>query len=360
MLLKDGNLVYQGRAEYAPKYFNEINIPMPAFCNPFDFFLETLSDCKYSSKELNGRYNKLCEQVVREEKTTNHEKFKSKSIPSLEENLRQVSWCLEFWLLLKRTYLNYVRNKSLFLARILNCLFNSLIIMGFYWKIGDENKKAQLFQNFVGFFFNNCNQFFINGLYSAVFMIPSIKVVLKREVSAKLYRVSTFYFSIAITLLVNSLIFATIYTPIIYLAIKFYFETFKLNLEHFLIFYCLNFFNFTLGQYTGLFIGSTFSEELTYIISPLMFIVFMLGSGFYRGNNSIPSYISWLLYVSPYKYVMELLMRNFNEFSIDTKSIPDLMNYNYGAEICLPVLFGMMILFLMSGWAGLKLYSSKF
>ena len=231
--------------------------------------------------------------------------------------------------------------------------------MGFYWKIGDETKKDQLFQNFVGFFFNICNQFYINGLYCSLFMIPTIKNVLKREVSGNLYRVSTFYFSLAVSMLLNSLIYAVIYTPLTYLTINFFFDSFALNFLHIFNYFCLNFFMFTIGQYTGLFIGSTFNETLTFIISPLLFIIFMLGSGFYRGNNSLPSYISWLLYISPYKYLIELLMRNFGYNDV-TRNIPDVMNYNFGVEECIPILLTMMSVFLISGWMGLKIYSSIF
>lgn len=364
ILLKDGHLIYQGKSDLALKYFSVIGCSIPAFCNPFDFFLEVLSDNqKYSStlKDLNSNYQKLCEAEVVEEKIINHQKFKELEIPSLTiHGTRQVSWCLEFYLLLKRTVTDIFRNRLLFFSRFLNVLFNTLIIMGFYWNIGSTDKKDQLIKNYIGFFFNNVNQFFINGMYNALFAIPVVKNILKREYSAKLYRISAFFVAYIIASLINSFMYAIIFTPITFFSTNLLMQTTGENVKVFSTFFGLDFFIYTLGQFYGLLLGGSLPEHVCYMVSPLMFILFMLGAGVYRGNSSLPSFISWLFYTSPYKYFLELELKNFQNFSEITKIIPNILDFNYGLEVCIPALIGMMMSVLILGYFGIRSYSAKF
>lgn len=363
ILLKDGHLIYQGKSELALKYFDVIGHPMPEFCNPFDFFLGILSDDNISANALNKNYLKLCEDEIKDEQVKSHEKYKSEFLTSIKNHSRQISWISEYVLLLKRTFINYVRNKSLFIARVINCILNTLIIMGFYWQIGDmtePDRYNNLQKNYVGFFFNNINQFFINGIFTSVFMIPTIKPVLKRESAAKLYRISTFYTSLCTTMLINSLIYAVIFSPITYFSIDFMTGDPVVDFWVLTNYFILNFSYFTLGQFLGLMIGGWLNEQATFVATPFVFIVFMLGSGFYRGNSTIPKFISWFLYISPYKYMLELLLKNFDDFNDITKKIPENMNFNIGVEECISILVSFGVIVLIFGYIGIKYKSSKF
>jgi hypothetical protein len=248
----------------------------------------------------------------------------------------------------------------LLLARVTGIVFTTLVIMGFFWNIMAEGKKEQFFQNYIGFFFNTANQLFINGIFTVLFMIPRLKTVLKREHAANLYRVSTFYLSLALILLLNSLIYAFVFTPATYLSVNLLMKTRIENLEVFSSFLGLNFFMFTLGQYYGLLLGSCLSETATLILSPLIFIFFLLGAGIYRGNDSLPKYVSWLFYTSPYKYFLELEFKNFEDLNDVTKYIPEALNYNFGIKVCVSTLLGIMSLSLIFGFIGLKKFVSKF
>lgn len=227
--------------------------------------------------------------------------------------------------------------------------------MGCYWQFGNPEKSENLFSNFIGYYFNNINSFFINGLYTTLMMLPVLKNVIKRESSAKLYRLSSFYISLLIVLLLNSIIYAVIFTPLLYYTIDFYYD-----INHFLIYFCYNFAIFTFGQYFGLCIGANFSYTSTYLVSPICFITFMLGYGFFRGNSSLPSYLSWFLYISPYRYFMELTLKNFADAKDITKSVPERLDYNFGFEYCIYYLVCWISVILIIGFMGLKFYTAKF
>jgi hypothetical protein len=356
IFLKEGNLIYQGQAQMAKKYFKEIGFKMPQYINPFDFFLGVLSDPVNSPKVLSDNYNKLCEEEVRDERIKLHEEYKTLEIATLKYNLREINWCAEYLLLLKRSIINYVRNTPLFVARVIGFLVNTLVIMGFYWQMGDPSKEANLYSNFTGYFFNNVNTFFVNGIYTAIFMIPTVKKVLKREYSAKLYRISTFYLAFATTMLINSMIFAFLFTPVTHFTIHL-----KPDLKTFLYNLLLNLFNFTLGQILGLFFGGTLPQNISFVVTPFAFIIFYLGAGFLRGASSLPSYISWLPYISPYKYLLELYVGNESSYRPGiTDHIPNDLKLNLGLEICIPVLMGMMLFILLLGYIGIRLFAAKY
>jgi hypothetical protein len=326
---------------------------MPEFCNPFDFFINIISEEANTVDKLYDNYNKLCEEEVRDEKTKKHEIYKNKEIISLTKNPRQVNWLLEFFLLLKRTTINYVRNLTLFLSRLFNVFMVSLIIMGFYWNFG--GKKENLFHNFFGFFFNNTHIFFVSGMNTTLLMLPSLQFVLKRESSANLYRISTFYCAMLITLLINSFYYSTVFTLIEYFTNGLYSDV-----EHFALYYLLNVFAFTFGQYFGLFIGSFLPGKLGIVVAPFVFLFFLLGSGFYKGNASMPSFISWLFNISPYKYFLEIYLKLFANATEITKHLPEMLDYQFGIENCIYVLSGYLLFVIVLGLIGTKFITSKF
>ena len=186
-------------------------------------------------------------------------------------------------------------------------------------------------------------------------MIPVLKLVIKREYSAKLYRLSPFFFSLVTILLLNSFMYALIFTPILYFTIDVYYD-----FIHFINYFILNFVLFTFGQYFGLLIGGSFPENISFVISPVFFIIFMLGSGFFKGNSTLPSYISWFLHISPYKYFIELTLKNFCDAKEITKDIPEILGYTFGVDVCIYILLGWITVVLILAFLGFKFYTAKF
>ncbi len=358
ILMKDGNLVYQGKAKLAKQYFEEINIRVPEFCNPADFFLEAISDPAHSHKVLNENYQKLCEFEVRDERVKIHEEYKSIEINL--NNINYVCWFTEYALLLHRTSINYIRNNSLFLMKIFNYLIISIIISSFYFELGKEKDEKKLFQNYTSFFFNNISITIFNAILTSCYIIGSNKSILKKESSSKLYRLSSFYLSLITSLLIYSIIYAIIYTTMTYIGIQFLYDNTYKNIEKYLLLFLSNFFKYSIGQCVGIFIGSNFEEKFNGLIIPFVSILFYFGAGFYRGNNTIPSYISWLFYGSPYKYFMELELNLFADYNELTNSIPERMGFSYGPYVCFSSLIGFTLIVLIFGYVGIKYNTAKF
>jgi hypothetical protein len=348
LLLKDGYPVYQGPIANALPFFSSHGFTMREFCNPFDFFLDVVTE--NPTDVLYTNYQNL---PTVNQQLASHEEYKYIEVTSFHKNLRQVHWCLEFILLLKRTVLNYLRNRTVFITRVTNCFMISLIIMGYYWRFAD--KTDTLFYNFIGFFFNNTNMLFVNGMYTTIYMIPAIKTLLKRECSAKLYRVTSFYLAFLLTLLINSLLYAVVFTTVLYFTNGLFYDPF-----HYLIYFVLNFFIFTFGQYVGFIFGTFVPHSVSIYIVPFFTVFFMLGSGFYKGNATMPVFISWLFDVSPYKYFIEILTKLFSDFNDITRRLPVDLDYQFGIVNCIYLLLGFLGGVVILGLIGMKMVTAKF
>lgn len=68
----DGHIVYQGKASDSSTYFKNINIPLPRFANPADFYM----------KILTINYPKQSNDEMKIEFMVNN--YKSKCLPRLQ------------------------------------------------------------------------------------------------------------------------------------------------------------------------------------------------------------------------------------------------------------------------------------
>lgn len=65
------------------------------------------------------------------------------------------------------------------------------------------------------------------------------------------------------------------------------------------------------GMSMGLLFGSIFTDHRTLaMIDPFIGIFLSVFSGYYKNLNNIPSWISWLRYLSPVTYSLEAFIEN--------------------------------------------------
>ena len=353
LLMKQGQMVYFDKANKMLKYFNEkLNFAIPKFCNPFDFALTVLQNKSNSADELYNNYkeNQEAKQILI--KNQNNDKYSNKEIIKLNSKYNSISWISEFLILFQRGWIDLFRNRNVLYAKLVQYFFNTLILLGFYFDIGG---KTNLFFNLLGFSFNITNNLFIVGMFNSIFAIPVVRKILKREYSAKMYNISSFYVQYIILLFVPSFFYSIMLSPALYYGIQL-----ENKFSDMLIFFVMNFLYFSLSEGFGTLCGAAFGDQLSLIISPLFFILFMLGSGFFRSNNSFPSALKWLNWISPYKYMMELYLRLHKNFSLETAAILDKMGYTMGIQNCLIILFSIWIVCIFFGFIAVKNFAAKF
>jgi len=338
---------------------------MPEFYNPFDFFIELIVEAEGKTNEnLYRKYYNLCIPEVNRELEDNKLKLNINRDMTNDtfviklaqkEQKKKINWCLEFWLLLQRSFKNYYRNKTVFYAKLFQYCVNTIILYGFYHNIGSPSKSDTLYNNFIGFYYNNCNNFFINGIMYTLYTIPALKSILRRECAAKLYRISTMYLALFVTLIVPAILYSVIFSFLLFEGLKL-----KRDFETFIVFFTMNIFIYVTGSTYGLMFGAIIHEKIIVTVAPFVATLFSLGSGFYKSNDDFPSIFSWVNYISPYKYILEIQMGNQEDFNDITDNILKKNGYESGTTFCLIYLFSTFTGVLILGYLFFLLYSKKF
>ena len=182
-------MVYQGQTGNVLNYLNNIGYPAPKYCNPFDFCLTVLQDNNNNSltrksnineigdlnnyfytnyeKEIKSKFNQELEDYTGKYYDKNTELNDINILIDEKKKEYNISWFMEFYLLLLRALKDYFRNKELFFTRLIQYFSTSLLFMGFYYGIGNSENNLGL--NVLGVCFNTTNGFFINVMFSSLF-----------------------------------------------------------------------------------------------------------------------------------------------------------------------------------------------
>jgi len=325
---------------------------MPAFTNPFDYFIDTICSQENTGPKLYKHYLNTENSKVMLQKQEYSEAYKEfKNVINSSKNDRQVSRFLETYLILQRGHRNYVRNIYTVIARIINQGLISVVLLLLYFNIGSPDKIDTLYMNFISFFFNTSNQLFVNGIFTTLTTVPLLKEILKREYDAKLYRVSSFY----LALLGNN--FTICFMSASFLSFTtFWAVRLKNDFITFLCFYAINLISYMLGSIFSVLVGTLFSLNTSMALAPLIFIFFQLLGGFYKSNEEYPVFIKWLTYTSPYKYTMELYIASEEDFSSITETMRESLQYTIGTYNCIIILASIYVFFFILSYLSLKRY----
>ena len=114
----------------------------------------------------------------------------------------------------------------------------------------------------------------------------------------------------------------------------------------------------------GTFISSLFKRaETAVLMVPVIIMPLMILGGFFANSDGVPHWIRWAQYVSPIRYLFEALA--INEFKNLTlapgvPNLLDVLNFNLGYAICLPVIVVMSVLIRILAYLCLKFLITKF
>lgn len=390
LLMNRGKMVYQGAPNGVIKYFDNgiLNLPLEGKANPADAFMHTIEEFNHiqSSKRkesLNVNYeseqnNMMEKETEREFKRENNneeydnlqsasarEKMKimqdengiyskyqeycgnevdkeiaeimnnnslAKDIP--QKNLKGSGFCKGFTALSKRALLNLWRNPMVLKLRLVTVLIFSFIACSIFWNMGYDQKGLQNRAGFLFFFtINN----FMTIIFGTVLSFPLERGVFLREHANKLYGVFPYFLSKNLIESPIGLLVTFLYGAIVYFLVNL-----RPGADHYFIF-LLNFVCLAyLGQSLGFVFGTGFSDLNTaLIITQFSVLPAFLFSGFLINQANMPVWLSWLRFISPFRYALEGGMRN--EFDNNPK-IPDsanlakLLNLDIGMWNCMIIM----------------------
>ncbi|ONK75966.1 uncharacterized protein A4U43_C03F22430 [Asparagus officinalis] len=301
LLLSDGNPVYFGKGSEALDYFARIGYVPAVPMNPADFLLD-LANGVLSDDTLDNRiaikealvtaYKSHVQNRVRDEgrEVTSH--FKQEEP---ETNQWTTSWWEQFKVLLERG-IKERRHESFSGLKIAQVLVVAVVSGILWWQSGAhvQDQVGLLFfiSGFWGFF----------PVFQAIFTFPQERMMLTKERSSRMYRLSSYFMSRVVGDLPMELILPTGFITIVYWMSGLkptaanYFTTLSVLLLSVLV-----------AQGIGLAIGALIMNlKSAATLGSVIMLTFMLAGGYYVQN--VPVFISWIRYVSMSFYSFKLLV----------------------------------------------------
>ncbi|KAL0362710.1 UNVERIFIED_CONTAM: ABC transporter G family member 9 [Sesamum calycinum] len=172
------------------------------------------------------------------------------------------------------------------------------IVSGLLWWQSDMNHL----QDQVGFF-NFCAGFWSYfPAFEAIFTIPQERMMLEKERSSGMYRLSSFFMALTLGDLPIQLVL-----PSIYYTLTYWMAGLKPKPGYFLAGFFITLYNVVCSQGLGLAIGAVVMDmKAATVLGAIIGLVFQLASGYFVQN--IPAFMKWLKYLSLIQHTFKLLL----------------------------------------------------
>ena len=110
--------------------------------------------------------------------------------------------CQRLGAIVKRDFLNTVRNPMVVKSRLFSSIVMGLFVGGVFWQMGHDyispinpNVRTVDFMTLTGFLFFSCMTGFMSSLSPVAIVFPKERVVFLKEEGARLYGTGLFYLS---------------------------------------------------------------------------------------------------------------------------------------------------------------------
>ena len=215
----------------------------------------------------------------------------------------------QFSELTKRGWVNHIRNPLTFRARMGQTIIMSILTGLVYLRLGYD--QVNISDRIGALFFMSLTQIMAN-LNGVLLTFPLERALLVREYSNGMYSVSAYYLGKFISTLPFDIFFPVVFSCVVYWLVG-------LNSaasSFFLFIFALVLTSLVAGS-MGIMLGCLFpNAEVAVSLAPVVIIPFMLFAGFYVSLSSIPVWLSWIQYISIFKWALQALI--VNEFYNET------------------------------------------
>jgi ATP-binding cassette, subfamily G (WHITE), eye pigment precursor transporter len=376
LLLMEGHTIFQGPARESVDYFKKIGFWCPEYSNPADYFLKEFSYSKlqslhYEEKviKLSSSYIDCIAPIVENENSSSSQIIvkrtgsRSDSLVSFdksefgrslaESGFRKISWSIEFWVLMKRTFIDIYRNPMYMAARIGQTIMSGLLALALFWNLGYDLKGIENKIRFI---------YFVAIDQTMMTMFPVLMVFLNerdvfiREYANHTYGCLSYYLAKTFVELPFLAFMSAMYATIVYFGVGL-----QATLENFLWFQLvLLAIVFWAGSF-GFIIGTAItSPDVAIRIAPFVISPLILLSGVMSNLDNVSVTIRWMQYISPIRYGWEALLRN--EFDDNPKyqfNPISGLQYNVGSSKCIVYIMVIAIVLRFVAFGAIKMRISK-
>ncbi|KAJ4982004.1 hypothetical protein NE237_032841 [Protea cynaroides] len=305
LLLSDGNPLYFGKGAGAMDYFSSIGYTPSVAMNPSDFLLDLANGV--SSDENEEDRVAVKQALISAYKSNLADKLKSEvnemsnHLPDGTSHKQFGRWCTtwgqQFSVLLQRG-LKERKHESFSGLKI-----GQVLVVGFLSGLLWWQSSAHL-QDQIGllFFYSGFWGFF--PLFQAIFTFPQERLMITKERSSGMYRLSAYFMARSVGDLPMELVLPTIFVIITY-----WMGGLKPSAGNFLETLFVLLLSVMVSQGMGLALGAmVMNLKSATTLGSVIMLSFLLASGFYVQH--VPAFIAWIKYISISHYTYKLLLES--------------------------------------------------
>lgn len=341
MLLAKGKVIYFNTKDNAVPYFKSIGFECPPLTTPSDYFMSIMSvesiekedidpndkDAQESSTALiMNTYNELIEKFhnsyqaseLKNDPSRTFEGMKALDFDRFFQD-KNMGWCNEFWMLLKRNMISIVRIPLTSFILVVATAIQAAVAVLIYQNI-DETKSGVQDRRGVLFYIILVMGF--GGVNNVVQVFPVERPVFLRESNNNLYRVSTYFWSKVVSQLPTSILVPTMFVSIVYFSVG-------LTLSHWSkplisILGAILEYNAFVGF--GYIIGTGVGDkQVATVLTPVAIVPMLLYAGFFVSQDNIPKWLWWFREVAIFKYGFQVQFLNeFSDLELECMKTADL------------------------------------
>ncbi|XP_052208170.1 ABC transporter G family member 9 [Diospyros lotus] len=304
LLLSEGNPLYFGKAAEAMDYFSSVGYAPLVAMNPSDFMLDLAngipsSDSREEPKAVKQMLvsafkNKLAENLKAEAEETGP--CRCEELEVKQSARWTTTWWQQFSVLLRRG-MKERKHESFSVLKIGQVLVVALLSGLLWWQSDVSHLQDQIgllffYSGFWGFF----------PLFQAIFTFPQERMMLEKERSSGMYRLSSYFMARTIGDLPMELVLPTVFVTITYwmaglkpTAANFFETLFSLL------------YSVLVSQGLGLALGAAVMDQKSAtILGSVIMLSFLLAGGYYVQH--VPDFIEWIKYISISQHTYKLLL----------------------------------------------------
>ncbi|KAL0406831.1 UNVERIFIED_CONTAM: ABC transporter G family member 9 [Sesamum latifolium] len=303
LLLSEGNPLYYGKGSSALDYFSSIGFSLSVAMNPADFLLDlangvatadSMEDHAAIKQTLVASYKTNLLESVNAELAADDQLQTSTD----DKQLRRWSntWWDQFSVLFRRGIKE--RRHESFSGLKIGQVLAVAILTGLLWWQSDISHL----QDQVGLFFFYSGFWGFYPLFQAIFTFPQERMMLAKERSSGMYRLSSYFMALTLGDLPMELVL-----PTVFFVITYWMAGLKPDPRCFFAGLFTLLYSVLCSQGLGLAIGAAvMNQKSATILGSVIMLTFLLASGYYVQH--VPAFISWIKYISISQYTFKLLL----------------------------------------------------
>ncbi|CAD5216680.1 unnamed protein product [Bursaphelenchus xylophilus] len=310
-----GKVIYFGPSTKVTKFFTNIGYPMADYTNPAEHAIQCLAIKEGEEKE---RCVKRVEEVAKAyEQSSLAEKYRDRINGPVSERRVKLGnhdvrskpsyaapWYIQLICLVKRAGLCLLRDPFILKLRLVQTAMTAIIVGIVYFR--PELKKETIL-TYDGIMFNSVRDMNFMFLFPCILVFTEELPILMRETHAYVYRISIYFLAKNIAELPQYLLLPLVYSTIVYFMTGVMPITADKLLNFCLI--CIMMCNTatSVGYAVACILGTL---DVAVQLLPLYTLPLFIFGGLFVNIATVPGWMSWLRYISWYRYAFESFMIN--------------------------------------------------